>query len=316
MKDNMRIWIWITVIIVGGGLLFAGVEYSSSSGFCAFCHSGKAGNTQSLDWAKSTHANPDRIFNPMQQEVGCAECHIPKDIPGFTQAKLNGMKDAIYWFTLDKGPAKRRYQPNVLPDTTCLECHKDVVNTSEFSAHELSDAGEERIALIGLRYDHKIHMQVANEVCSECHSTKENYFARNYLSCARCHASVAHNSTQMASYTGPGKPYSTSVPSAEQCDACHTGRLHVNGTDRLSRMAEISMLDAANWTPAFFQNDCPRGVEREQWWQNPTITPGSNCAKCHPTIEEYVNSQDKKATDQLVAEAFANTSAVPETGVK
>ena len=306
MKQGAQIALIIAIVLVGGGLLVGGVELTSSNWFCSLCHSAPNGNNQYLDWEKSTHANPDLTFNPQQSEVGCADCHIPGDPGGFITAKFNGARDAVYWLTRDFGPARRRFQPNLVPDTTCLACHKATLETSELTAHQLSDPGEERMALLGIRYDHQVHISVANAVCAECHNSKENYFARNYLTCGRCHAYVAHNDTSSAQVA----IYDNYAPRAEQCDTCHTGKLHVYGSERLAKMAELSELSDAAWSPAVFLNDCPRGSEREIWWNNTILPAASNCAKCHPTIEGFVNLRQ----GNMATVISTNTPAVAPEG--
>ncbi|HCZ06514.1 MAG TPA: hypothetical protein DHV12_05195 [Thermotogae bacterium] len=110
-------------IVILGVLLVAAIEATSTNGFCLLCHP---------YFKEEFYSTPHG-----KNGVSCADCHIPKDIAGFTQAKLGGLKEAWIYFT-EPHPETRQdwyeeyktkweelaYEHN-LKEEVCLECHGD-----------------------------------------------------------------------------------------------------------------------------------------------------------------------------------------------
>ncbi|GEM_PF-2047212 len=108
-------------VVIIGVLLVIGIEGSSTNAFCLQCHPYLA-----KEFYESPHGKAG---------VTCADCHIPKNIVGFTKVKLGGLRETwIYltqphpttykdWYDHYKVKWEKLAYKDNLTESACLQCH-------------------------------------------------------------------------------------------------------------------------------------------------------------------------------------------------
>ncbi|QOY36250.1 NapC/NirT family cytochrome c [Anaerobacillus isosaccharinicus] len=129
----------LIIIIVGAAfILKIGVHATSSSSFCANCHSMKP---QVLTWEASSHS-----------QVECVQCHVQPGLENLAKQKAGGIKQLYHTIT-DNYIAPIR-MPSYIPNESCTACHN-------MSNRDVSTSGD-------IVIDHDIH-ETKEVACVTCH---------------------------------------------------------------------------------------------------------------------------------------------------
>lgn len=151
-----------------GGAALAGVSLwaTSQPSFCENCHPMERFVNE---WRVSSH-----------EEVNCEYCHTKPGVFGFLGAKIAALQEAVIYF----GGEYEEHEINaVVPNSSCLRCHKDVLDVVTDSER----AG-------GLHVSHEGIVEGGGK-CINCHSTIAHGSAvpagsqtlPTMAACARCH---------------------------------------------------------------------------------------------------------------------------------
>lgn len=132
---TLALFFIVLFVVVG----FAGVEETSSSGFCGTCHNMKP---EYYTWQASSHS-----------QIECKECHIQSGVVNYAKAKINGLKQ-VYMLATNSYTAPIK-MPTPIPNSTCEKCHN--MKTTMVNA-----PGD-------LIIPHDKHL-AKNVQCVECHS--------------------------------------------------------------------------------------------------------------------------------------------------
>ncbi|MCP4230682.1 MAG: hypothetical protein GY771_11135 [bacterium] len=246
---NLHITKWHVLGVVGAVLLglggFAGLEFSSSDTFCGVCHYHKSFTEP---WHASAH---------FEEGVTCSNCHIGHNVGDIARAKWTGMKDAVYFIGSDIDYDRDEVYTK-FNEEKCIDCHRAYGENNISAGDDLPVKIAEEVP--SLRYDHELHMELAEEVCVRCHTAERNFNTTNLMTCTSCHYGLTHKTQK----------YDKHVPDADTCSGCHNGRPHVWGI-----YAEGLEDDGV-----FFYNDCPAAKEIGDG-----VKPlEDNCNRCHPEL--------------------------------
>ncbi|MBE2985381.1 NapC/NirT family cytochrome c [Campylobacter sp. RM9344] len=134
MKKVVFLTIILTLVAVFGG--YHVIKATGEYPFCGSCHEWDGAIAQT-NLADPIHGGS----NPKGLGAKCTDCHLPHDSLAnyiFTKAK-NGIAEGITTLTGDPDKkdwiANREYaRKNYTFDSSCLNCHADIVKTSDANA--------------------------------------------------------------------------------------------------------------------------------------------------------------------------------------
>ena len=278
-EKKLRNFIILPALLVG--LVFmsgCNIIPSERSNFCKTCHRTK-GVFKNYDESSRFHED----FRLGKRD--CINCHFNKSLSGMIEIGIGNIEQFVINFT-----SNNIYAPPITggsySDDDCLFCHGNSPKVGEMPQLFLP----EKLKRIGLKYDHRIHMDLRiflsdkkerlksleekKDLSEEEKKELEFLKKAEVLNCSDCHDRlkidvngkeyidknvnyVAYNPMvctgchqEIYPLNHPGKRISK-IPSEELCRRCHDGRLH--GRGRL-----------------IFLVDCEKD-------NNP-----KNCLKCHP----------------------------------
>lgn len=210
------------------------IHYSSSPGFCQFCHPGTTSGPLSEvhTWKKNIHA---------KAEVSCLDCHGKPGALGYLIAKMGGLVDLYGEIVkskehkmeiLKEAHEDTKYAAKLVPNETCLFCHSDESNKKTRSETFMS---------IGVHFRMLDHVEnpefrkskglpdIMVEGVKPTTDVEPNHKAHIAigLSCMDCHLGVAHagefqNKTKMQTcFDCHAKRRPGKMPANENCSGCH-----------------------------------------------------------------------------------------------
>lgn len=142
ISRKLRIIKFMTVLIItiigAAFILKIGVHATSSSSFCANCHSMKP---QVLTWEASSHS-----------QVECVQCHVQPGLENLAKQKAGGIRQLYHTIT-DNYIAPIR-MPSYIPNESCTTCHN-------MSNRNVSTSGD-------IIIDHEAH-EKKDIACVICH---------------------------------------------------------------------------------------------------------------------------------------------------
>ena len=227
---------------------------------CAACHQGNYNNTPNTcagchipDYNATD--NPNHVA--LQFSTDCATCHTES-----TWSPATFDHDAQY-FPIYSGKHDGEW-------TTCVDCHTNPANYSEFTCitcHTNPETNEQHNGIGGYTYE--------SSACLACHPTgdADNIFDHNTTNFALTGAHLTADCIECHAAGYAGTP--------TQCSACHT--TDYNGTTNPNHGALNIPLDCATchttapgWEPASFP------IHNNYYALNGAHTPIANdCAACH-----------------------------------
>ena len=172
---------------------FAGISYTSQSGFCSSCH---IMNSNYVSWEQSSH-----------NKVDCLKCHAEPGIIGTLEVKVKGVKQvASTVFNLVDKPGKAS-----VPNSICTSCHNQ--GNKELAA-KLEKTKEERYKnRIHIGFDHVKHDKIETK-CTLCHvgvGHSDKVDPKQVMAaCQSCHTKSLLENKQ------------AKVPKSNECNSCHT----------------------------------------------------------------------------------------------
>jgi len=189
-KSNKKLWVFGTVIFMAG-VIFYGVfgvvlTATNTTEFCTSCHSMK---TNFNEMKENVHYN-----NASGVTVGCADCHVPRDLGPKLWAKLMAAKDVFH---------------EVI----------GTINTPEkYEAHRWDMAN---------RVWAKMRATDSRE-CRECHSFEHMDLDSQIRSAHKQHNRVKEARAQLAAETDPAKrlEMEQELEGQKTCIDCHKGIAH------------------------------------------------------------------------------------------
>ena len=245
-------WLWLPVVLVTAGVVYAMVASNESSGKCMQCHHDKL------------------LYNPRIQEfahlpykegrVDCVTCHTQRSEGRHMRVAAVELAEGAEEFTTPRAYAQPA-RPTYPTDAECIACHYRILEVNDVTSFE---GRSEKLAAIGLRFDHRTHYRLKDytaddharyvalkakearsedeqteldllakvriSACALCHQRDRvgpdgdvvidkavNYFTVNPLSCFACHPDTA----------AVDHPGNSPRPATErQCRTCHNGKLH------------------------------------------------------------------------------------------
>jgi len=149
-------FLMLGAVVIFGVLLVVAIEVTSTNGFCLLCHP---------YFEEEFYSTPHG-----ESGVSCADCHIPKDIVGFTQAKLGGLRETWIYFTQPHPESRQEwyekykqeweelaYQHNLKVET-CLECHG-----------EDGEVPYQNVVKYGVKIHASLKIEEKGLSCFDCH---------------------------------------------------------------------------------------------------------------------------------------------------
>jgi cytochrome c-type protein NapC len=189
-KSSKKLWVFGTVIFMAGvifyGVFGVALEATNTTEFCTSCHSMKINLEEMKERA---HYN-----NASGVTVGCADCHVPRDLGPKLWAKFIAAKDVFHEIigtidTPEKYEAHRWDMANrvwakmrATDSRECRECH----------SFEHMDFDEQ------IRSAHKRHQRVKEareELAAETDPVKRQEMEEDLegeKTCIDCHIGIAH----------------------------------------------------------------------------------------------------------------------------
>jgi len=175
------------------------LHFSSDPSFCQYCHPNKGTGplTEVYTWKMSTHAAAG---------VKCLDCHGVPGVIGYMKAKMGGLNDVYGEFLKSpehklevlKESAEPAYAGKLVPNSTCLFCHSDSVN---------SKTRHETVMSVGIHFrmiDGVVNPEFRKshnlpDVLTENVKADANIDPRHLthidkgVNCVDCHIGVAHS---------------------------------------------------------------------------------------------------------------------------
>lgn len=239
--------------LIGLGILgmIGMITYNQSNYFCQKCHK-VLGQYRSIYLDSQAH-------EPFKKgEYNCISCHSDKDVRTWAKRQIKLWARGIEKLTQ---PVESFAFETPIDDTKCLECHYKILESNDMKHFEMP----EKLAKIGLRFEHKRHLAFKSFEPEETERLREletktslSESERDELtflkkvrdsSCDRCHEKLGALESGSASlrkevnyfsrnpascitchpdatdYVHPGT-HKLAFPSEKTCRYCHRGRLH------------------------------------------------------------------------------------------
>lgn len=231
----IKIMTVLIITIIGAAfILKIGVHATSSSSFCANCHSMKP---QVLTWEASSHS-----------QVDCVQCHVQPGLENLTKQKVGGIRQLYHTIT-DNYIAPIR-MPSLIPNESCLTCHDMFtrnVSTSgdiiiDHEAHENKDiacvichdgvahgkVSEKRVTyksdyskwneMLAKRFmEDTKYTRPQMETCMDCHEVRGAP-----LTCETCHAtSMLPEEHKAKNFINSGH-FKQAKEDLYYCNTCHS----------------------------------------------------------------------------------------------
>jgi len=160
MKIRHYIFYWFGIASLLIFFFLFSMAFTSTTDFCKYCH---------------IMAKPHAAWNnAAHNKINCELCHMPEDYPGQILSKMDSLKRIPQiWF----GDPKLTYDPNVVDDEKCQECHS---------------TGYMNLVVNGIAINHRFHTKFKHVTCAECHHQTahkdDDYSTRERMKfCVDCH---------------------------------------------------------------------------------------------------------------------------------
>lgn len=198
------------------------MHITSAPGFCEMCHPGTGTGALSEvhTWRQNIHS---------QAGVDCLDCHGKPGFLGYARAKIGGLYDTYVEIVhneeykleiLNMAIDDPQYAANLVPSTTCLFCHTDVVNQQTRDNTLMSVGHKFRLLDTVKNPEFRQARGMRDIFTDELKSAVDPNHKRHIdagLNCMDCHHRMVH-----------GGEYRAAVD-LNRCSECHSQRSVVIG---------------------------------------------------------------------------------------